>query len=69
MADSVSVAAAPTVGRGKDKRDRLIDSIRAVKENFELVGAGLTEFTPKSPEQAESDLATILRIIGALSAK
>ena len=47
----------------------LIDSIRAVKENFELVGAGLTEFTPKSPEQAESDLATILRIIGALSAK
>ncbi len=47
----------------------LIESIRAVKEKYELVGAGLTEFTPTSPEQAESDLPTILRIIGALSAK
>jgi arginase len=47
----------------------LIDAIRAVKDTYELVGAGLTEFTPQSPEQAESDLATILRIIGALSGK
>ena len=47
----------------------LIEGIRAVKENYELVGAGLTEFTPSSPEQAESDLPTILRIIGALSGK
>ena len=47
----------------------LIESIRAVKEKYELVGAGLTEFTPTSPEQAESDLPTILRIIGALSGK
>lgn len=47
----------------------LIESIRAVREQYELVGAGLTEFTPISPEQAESDLSTILRIIGALSGK
>lgn len=47
----------------------LIESIRAVREKYELVGAGLTEFTPTSPEQAESDLPTILRIIGALSGK
>jgi len=47
----------------------LIESIRAVKEKYELVGAGLTEFTPTSSEQAESDLPTILRIIGALSGK
>jgi arginase len=47
----------------------LIESIRAVKEKYELVGAGLTEFTPTSTEQAESDLPTILRIIGALSGK
>ena len=47
----------------------LIEAIRAVRENYELVGAGLTEFTPTSPEQAESDLPTILRIIGALSGK
>lgn len=47
----------------------LLDSIRAVKEKYELVGAGLTEFAPTSPEQAESDLPTILRIIGALSGR
>jgi arginase len=47
----------------------LIESIRAIKDKYELVGAGLTEFTPTSPEQAESDLPTILRIIGALSGK
>ena len=47
----------------------LIESIRAIKEKYELVGAGLTEFTPTSTEQAESDLPTILRIIAALSGK
>jgi arginase len=45
----------------------LIEAIRAVKEKYELVGAGLTEFAPTSPEQAEQDLPTILRIIGALA--
>jgi arginase len=47
----------------------LVDAIRAVKQKYELVGAGLTEFTPTSPENAEADLPTILRIIGALSGK
>jgi arginase len=47
----------------------LIESIRAVKAKYQLLGAGLTEFTPTSPDQAESDLPTILRIIGALSGK
>jgi arginase len=45
----------------------LVDLIRAVKAKYELVGAGITEFAPTSPEQANQDLPTILRIIGALA--
>jgi arginase len=45
----------------------LVDLIRAVKSKYELVGAGITEFAPTSPEQAAQDLPTILRIIGALA--
>lgn len=45
----------------------LIDLIQEAKEALPLVGAGLTEFAPRSPEQAEDELPTILRIIGALS--
>lgn len=45
----------------------LVELIRAVKAGFELVGAGITEFAPTSPEQATEDLPTILRIIGALA--
>jgi arginase len=47
----------------------LVDLIRGVRSEFELVGAGITEFAPTSPDHAESDLPTILRIIGALTAK
>jgi arginase len=47
----------------------LVDLIRAVREKFELIGAGITEFAPTSPVHAEADLPTILRIIGALTAK
>jgi arginase len=47
----------------------LVDAIRAIKEKYELAGAGLTEFAPTSVENAEADLPTILRIIGALSGK
>jgi arginase len=47
----------------------LVELIRAVKSEFELVGAGITEFAPTSPEHASVDLPTILRIIGALTAK
>lgn len=45
----------------------LVDLIRGVKAKYELVGAGITEFAPTSPEQAAQDLPTILRIIGALA--
>jgi arginase len=45
----------------------MIELIRSLKEKFELVGAGITQFAPTSPEQAEADLPTLLRIIGALA--
>ena len=45
----------------------LVALITAVRESFELVGAGITEFAPSSPETANDDLPTILRIIGALT--
>ena len=45
----------------------LVELIRAVKGSYELAGAGITEFAPTSPDQAASDLPTILRIIGALA--
>jgi arginase len=47
----------------------LVELIRAVRADFELVGAGITEFAPTSPDNAAADLPTILRIIGALTAK
>jgi arginase len=45
----------------------LVDLIRAVREKYELVGAGITEFAPTSPDNAAQDLPTILRVIGALA--
>ena len=45
----------------------LLELIRAVKKNFPLAGAAVTEFAPASPEQAADDLPTILRILGALT--
>jgi arginase len=47
----------------------LIEHIKALKSAFPLAGAGITEFEPSSPEHASSDMPTILRIIGALTAK
>jgi arginase len=47
----------------------LVELIRAVRAEFELAGAGITEFAPSSPANAAADLPTILRIIGALTAK
>lgn len=44
----------------------LIDLVREAKAALPMVGAGLTEFAPGSPEQADEDLPAILRIIGAL---
>lgn len=45
----------------------LVEHIRALRQRFDLIGAGITEFAPSSPAQAEDDLPTILRIIGALT--
>jgi len=45
----------------------LVATIRALRERFELVGAGLCSFAPVTPEAASDDLGTILRLIGALS--
>lgn len=45
----------------------LIVLLRAVREKFPLAGAGLTEFAPATPDAADDDLPTILRIIGALT--
>jgi arginase len=47
----------------------VVELIRAVRTEFELVGAGITEFAPTSPDAAAGDLPNILRIIGALTAK
>ncbi|MCW4386637.1 arginase family protein [Salinibacterium sp. SYSU T00001] len=47
--------------------EALVELLRAVVSRFPLAGAGLTEFAPASPDAAEDDLATILRIIGALT--
>lgn len=45
----------------------LVETIRALRARFDLVGAGITQFAPASPEHAVDDLPTILRIIGAIA--
>lgn len=45
----------------------LVELVRAVVTRFPLAGAGITEFAPASAEDAEGDLASILRLIGALT--
>jgi arginase len=49
----------------------LLDTVRAIRAEFDLAGAGITEFAPDDSEAADSvaigdDLTTILRLIGAL---
>ena len=44
----------------------LTDAVRAVRAEFELVGAGITEFAPNAPDAAVDDLPAILRIVSAL---
>jgi len=46
---------------------QLVSLIKALKAEFGLAGAGITEFAPASPAAASDDLPTILRIIGALT--
>ncbi|WP_233245620.1 arginase family protein [Salinibacterium hongtaonis] len=45
----------------------LVAMIAALRGRYALSGAGITEFAPASPEEADDDMATILRIIGALT--
>lgn len=45
----------------------LLAMISGLRERFALAGAGITEFAPASSHEADDDLATILRIIGALT--
>jgi arginase len=45
----------------------LVALITAARGSYNLVGAGITEFAPSSPEAANDDLPTLLRIIGALT--
>jgi arginase len=45
----------------------LTELVREARATLPMVGAGLTEFAPGSSEQADDDLPTILRIIGALA--
>lgn len=45
----------------------LLDAIAAVRANMPLVGAAITEYSPSSPAAITHDMATILRIVGALA--
>ena len=47
--------------------DELVAVIRALRSRFELAGAGITEFAPRSPDAASDDLPVILRVLGALT--
>lgn len=46
---------------------QLVQAISAIRARFGLVGAGITEFAPSTPESASDDLPGILRIISALT--
>lgn len=48
-------------------RTDLVAAIAALRERFTIVGAGITEFAPSSPDAASADMSTILRIIAALT--
>jgi arginase len=45
----------------------LVETLKALLARYPLVGAGITEFAPASPDDAVDDLPTILRVIGALN--
>lgn len=45
----------------------LLDCITTLRARFGFAGAGVTGFSPTSPDAAADDLGTILRIIGAIS--
>jgi arginase len=45
----------------------LVENIVAVRRRFTVVGAGITQFAPASPDAAADDLSAVLRIISALT--
>ncbi|MCU1584601.1 MAG: arginase [Microbacteriaceae bacterium] len=45
----------------------VLDLLNAITTTLPLIGAGITEFAPESPEAAGNDLGSVLRIIGSLS--
>ncbi|CAN5364417.1 arginase family protein [soil metagenome] len=45
----------------------LVENITSVRRAFTLVGAGITQFAPSSPDTAADDLSAVLRIISALT--
>jgi len=47
----------------------VLETITALVNQFDLVGAGITEFAPSSVESVADDMPTILRILGALTAR
>ena len=49
--------------------DELVAAISALRDRFELAGAAITEFAPRSPDAAADDLPVILRVLGALTKK
>lgn len=47
----------------------LVESVRALVSRFALAGAAITQFAPASPADAVEDSPTILRLVGALTAR
>ncbi|PJJ61616.1 arginase family protein [Compostimonas suwonensis] len=47
--------------------EQLTTAIRALTARFTVAGAGITGFSPASPEDAGHDLPAILRVLGALT--
>ena len=45
----------------------LVATIKALRADYPLAGAAITEFSPSSSDAAVEDLGTILRIVGALA--
>ncbi|ANJ27600.1 arginase family protein [Agromyces aureus] len=45
----------------------LVALVKAVVARFPLAGAAITGFAPSTPEAADDDLPTILRLVGALA--
>jgi len=45
----------------------VVAAIKALRAEFEVTGAGITEFAPASPDDVTRDMGAILRIVSALT--